>query len=148
MGHAAGDRVLSEIAQRIAACMRDTDTASRVGGDEFVLMCASNDWVADRTRIVDRLRAAIGAPIDIDGRAVRIGVSIGTSAFPADGSDPDRGRRPRDVRQQTRSPGLSRQENRGRAPDPARCKLVRANDDGDRRRRCRHDGQRDRDRAG
>lgn len=87
MGHAAGDRVLGEIGTRIAGCMRSADTASRIGGDEFVLICGTTDPAADAARIRSRLSRAMEAPIDVAGTPVTIGASIGVSAFPADGSD-------------------------------------------------------------
>jgi diguanylate cyclase (GGDEF)-like protein len=88
MGHAAGDRVLGEVALRIAGCLRRCDTASRVGGDEFVLVCATADAAADTADIRSRLAHAIAAPIDVNGTPVTIGASIGISSFPADGSHP------------------------------------------------------------
>jgi diguanylate cyclase (GGDEF)-like protein len=88
MGHAAGDRVLSEVALRIAGCVRRCDAASRVGGDEFVLVCATADAAADTADIRSRLARAIAAPIDVNGTPVSIGASIGISSFPADGSHP------------------------------------------------------------
>ena len=87
MGHAAGDRVLKEIGTRIAGCMRSADTASRIGGDEFVLICGTTDPAADAARLRSRLLRAIEAPIDVAGTPVTIGASIGVSAFPGDGSD-------------------------------------------------------------
>ena len=89
MGHAAGDRVLGEIAQRLRACIREGDTAGRVGGDEFVLVCATDDGQRDCERIEGRLRAAIGAPIDLGGATLAIGASLGMSLFPRDGDDPE-----------------------------------------------------------
>ncbi len=88
MGHAAGDRVLTEIAARIAGCIRESDTASRLGGDEFVLVYTTADGVRDAARIESRLLRAIGAPIDIDGESVTIGASLGMSLYPRDGTDP------------------------------------------------------------
>jgi diguanylate cyclase (GGDEF)-like protein len=87
MGHAAGDRVLGEIAHRLAACIRDCDTASRVGGDEFVLVYTTADE-RDAALIEYRLLTAIGAPIDVGGATVTIGASLGMSLYPRDGSDP------------------------------------------------------------
>lgn len=89
LGHAAGDRVLCEIGFRIANCMRTTDTASRVGGDEFVLVCPTTDAVGDVAQIRARLQRQISEPIDVDGTSVVTGASIGTSLFPLDGSDAD-----------------------------------------------------------
>ena len=84
-GHAAGDRVLAVTGQRIADALRVGDTASRVGGDEFILVCATNGAAGEAARLASRLLAAIGAPIDIGGEDVSVGASIGISMYPADG---------------------------------------------------------------
>jgi diguanylate cyclase (GGDEF)-like protein len=88
LGHAAGDRVLSEVALRIAGCLRRADTASRVGGDEFILVRATTDAAGEVADIRTRLTRAIAAPIDIHGTPVTIGASLGFSSFPADGCRP------------------------------------------------------------
>jgi len=85
-GHAAGDHVLAITGQRIADALRVGDTASRVGGDEFVLVCATAEAAEDAARLARRLIDAIGGPIEIDGDFVRIGASIGISMYPADGT--------------------------------------------------------------
>lgn len=87
LGHAAGDSVLCEIGRRIASCMRTTDTASRVGGDEFVLVCPTADAGVDAAQILARLQRKIAEPIDVDGTLVVTGASIGVSLFPLNGSD-------------------------------------------------------------
>ncbi len=84
-GHAAGDRVLAATGARITEALRAGDTASRVGGDEFVLVCATGEAANEAARLATRLLAAIGEPIDLDGEAVNIGASIGISMYPADG---------------------------------------------------------------
>jgi diguanylate cyclase (GGDEF)-like protein/PAS domain S-box-containing protein len=88
-GHAAGDRVLAVTGARIADALRAGDTASRVGGDEFVLVCATTEAVSDAARLAARLIAAINVPIDIDGDVVSVGASIGISLFPSDGASGD-----------------------------------------------------------
>lgn len=85
LGHAAGDVVLSEVARRIANCMRGADTASRVGGDEFVLVCTTTDGDADVPQVANRILAAISAPINVFGTPVTIGASLGISLSPVDG---------------------------------------------------------------
>jgi diguanylate cyclase (GGDEF)-like protein len=86
LGHASGDAVLCEIGRRIVGCLRTADTASRVGGDEFVLVCATTDAVGDAARIRSRLQRAIAAPIEIDGQSLSVSASLGMSVYPGDGS--------------------------------------------------------------
>jgi diguanylate cyclase (GGDEF)-like protein len=67
--------------------MRSSDTASRIGGDEFVLVCPTDIATREAAQIQARLQSAIGAPVDVDGVRVTTGASIGTALFPADGTD-------------------------------------------------------------
>lgn len=83
-GHAAGDRVLAVTSERITEALRAGDTASRVGGDEFVIVCAAAEATGETARLASRLLAAIGQPIDLDGDIVSVGASIGISMYPAD----------------------------------------------------------------
>ena len=85
-GHGAGDRVLEVTGERISAALRLGDIACRVGGDEFVLVCATTEAAADAERLAERLLNTIVVPIEIDGEYVSVGASIGMSVFPADGS--------------------------------------------------------------
>ena len=89
-GHDAGDVVLREIANRLRASVRENDTVARVGGDEFVLVInnqASNEQLAD---LIERIRVRVGAPIQVAGREILAGTSIGVSRFPEDGDTVDR----------------------------------------------------------
>jgi diguanylate cyclase len=88
-GHAAGDQVLKVVAARFAVGMRATDTAARIGGDEFA-------WILPRVasrRAVDRMihkRLGIARdPIVVDGERVDLGVSAGIAMYPDDGHDAD-----------------------------------------------------------
>jgi diguanylate cyclase (GGDEF)-like protein/PAS domain S-box-containing protein len=85
-GHAAGDRVLAVTGERIADALRTGDTAGRVGGDEFVLVCATAGAVQEAALLATRLLHAIGEPIAIDGEMVSVGASIGISMYPSDGT--------------------------------------------------------------
>jgi diguanylate cyclase (GGDEF)-like protein len=85
-GHAVGDLVLQESARRLAATLPATVKIARLGGDEFVaLMCheADNDMIE---RLAGQLIAALEAPITSQGRAVRVGASIGIARGDADDS--------------------------------------------------------------
>lgn len=86
-GHAFGDRVLTEAARRMALCMRDTDTISRRGGDEFVATLESNDAKDTAALVSRKLIEAVSRPYLIDGQQISIGASIGVAIYPDDGTD-------------------------------------------------------------
>ncbi|OLE23512.1 MAG: hypothetical protein AUG44_22055 [Actinobacteria bacterium 13_1_20CM_3_71_11] len=76
LGHAAGDAVLSAVAQRLRGCIRPDDTAARLGGDEFaVLLPGASAAVA--ARVADRLRAALAEPVLAEGALIPVRASIG-----------------------------------------------------------------------
>ena len=85
-GHHAGDRVLREVAHRLQQGLRHGDLVARVGGDEFVVMLPMRA-AQDAVRVADKILAALAEPIQVAGNEVRIGVSIGISAFPEDAVD-------------------------------------------------------------
>jgi diguanylate cyclase (GGDEF)-like protein len=70
-------------------CIRETDTASRIGGDEFLLILTSLSTASDASSVADKLLSLLSAPIVIDDRTVSIGASIGIALYPADGADAD-----------------------------------------------------------
>lgn len=86
-GHAFGDQVLTEAARRMAACMRDTDTISRRGGDEFVATLETQDAKDTAAMVSRKLIEAVSRPYLIEGRQVSIGASIGVAIYPDDGAD-------------------------------------------------------------
>ncbi|HTJ97660.1 MAG TPA: EAL domain-containing protein [Rhodocyclaceae bacterium] len=89
LGHQAGDRLLIEIARRLKACLRDTDTVARYGGDEFVLVLNNYYESASIAKLLERILAEIAQPVDVgmDGHSQELLVtcSIGVSLFPSDG---------------------------------------------------------------
>lgn len=88
LGHVFGDRVLIEVAQRIAACLRQVDTAARLGGDEFVLLLHQSDALgAEHT--ARRLLDAMVQPFDMDGMKFSLSYSIGIALHPEDGETLD-----------------------------------------------------------
>jgi diguanylate cyclase (GGDEF)-like protein/PAS domain S-box-containing protein len=88
-GHDAGDAVLAEIARRLLACLRQTDTVARWGGDEFSVILTDVREPQNATRAVEHIIGALRPPVILAGREVTVTVSIGISLFPADGAAPD-----------------------------------------------------------
>ena len=79
-GHHVGDKVLQRISDRIDAVIRDTDTAARIGGDEFCLLIEGIGDLELLQAVADRLIAAISEPIEVDGASAQVGASIGLVA--------------------------------------------------------------------
>ena len=87
LGHATGDQLLREIAQRLRAKVRQSDLVARLGGDEFVVMV---ETITDRHGVqllAAKILAAVGEPMQLQGHEVTVTASIGISVFPDDGSD-------------------------------------------------------------
>ena len=89
LGHAAGDRLLQDVAERIGGCVRDGDTVARVGGDEFVVMLPGLHEIGHAAMVADKIIAAVSAPCHIEGSELRVRPSIGIAIFPDDGDAPD-----------------------------------------------------------
>ncbi len=81
LGHPAGDRVLVEIARRLASCLRPADSAARLGGDEFAILIEDTSSMAEATAVADRLGLALARPLDLGGRPVSIRASMGIVRF-------------------------------------------------------------------
>ncbi len=86
-GHAFGDRVLVEIAERLRRTCRAQDTVARLGGDEFVIVLEELRGERDAAAAGHKLREAIALPASIEGREIFISGSIGVSIYPKDGGD-------------------------------------------------------------
>lgn len=86
-GHAVGDRVLKQVADRMAAAVREGDTVSRLGGDEFVILLAEVVHAADAALVADKLISALAVPICMDDHVLRLTASIGISLYPEDGHE-------------------------------------------------------------
>ncbi|MGH1463176.1 MAG: putative bifunctional diguanylate cyclase/phosphodiesterase [Neptuniibacter sp.] len=87
LGHAAGDQLLCEIAQRINKTVRKVDTVSRLGGDEFTIILDSLSDPHDAALVAQAIRNKLAKPIHISGRDIYITSSIGISVYPQDGTD-------------------------------------------------------------
>ena len=90
LGHARGDHLLVEVADRLRHAMRAGDTVSRFGGDEFTVLGATLDSRHDATRLAQRITQALNAPFAIGERAVSLTCSIGIAFTFERDSDPDR----------------------------------------------------------
>jgi diguanylate cyclase (GGDEF)-like protein/PAS domain S-box-containing protein len=80
-GHSAGDRVLQEVADRLAGTLRPMDTVSRLGGDEFVVLLPEMDGLEDGLVVGARITEALSVPIDVDNAAVPVTTSMGIAVF-------------------------------------------------------------------
>jgi len=87
LGHAVGDQLLQSVAQRMVSCVRHSDTISRQGGDEFVLLLPYIEHADDAALSAQKILAALAPPHRIDRHDLHIGVSIGISIYPDDGQD-------------------------------------------------------------
>ncbi|MBI2236035.1 MAG: EAL domain-containing protein [Magnetospirillum sp.] len=83
LGHAAGDRLLIEVARRLKTCIRETDTAVRLDGDKFALVMVIAD-VDDSVIVAEKVLAAIKEPFRLDEEEVVVTFSIGIAIYPSD----------------------------------------------------------------
>jgi diguanylate cyclase (GGDEF)-like protein len=87
LGHAIGDKLLQSVAQRLVACVRGSDTVSRQGGDEFVVLLSEIEQAADAALSAEKMLLALSAPHSIADKELHITASIGISIYPDDGQD-------------------------------------------------------------
>lgn len=86
-GHAVGDALLRQIADRLRHSVRQSDTVARIGGDEFVVLLCDSADDADLEAIARKLIDRLGKPFYVDGSRLQVGVSIGIARYPNDGDD-------------------------------------------------------------
>ena len=87
LGHAIGDRLLQSVAQRMLACVRSSDTVSRRGGDEFVILLSELTHEQDAAVGADKILLALRAPHRIDQHDLHVTGSIGIATYPDDGTE-------------------------------------------------------------
>ena len=87
LGHAVGDELLIQVAQRLSAALRISDTVSRLGGDEFVVLLENLSSSSQAAQVATSLLQASTGLYGVGGRELAITMSIGIAMFPADGRD-------------------------------------------------------------
>jgi diguanylate cyclase len=89
LGHTIGDQVLRAVADNLSNCLRDTDSACRFGGDEFIILLSSIDRSEDIERICSKILKMIKQPIQTDDHLIHTSASIGIVMVPNDGNNFD-----------------------------------------------------------
>ena len=87
LGHEAGDRLLQNVANRLARCVRRSDTVARQGGDEFVVLIEAFEGPDDLAQVAEKILVEVAEPMTVYGREFQITASIGVSTCPVDGDD-------------------------------------------------------------
>jgi diguanylate cyclase (GGDEF)-like protein len=81
LGHAAGDRILVEVANRLRQVLRDSDYVARLGGDEFVLVLENSEYAADLDGLLERIGASLQQPMTIDNEVLSVSASLGIAMY-------------------------------------------------------------------
>ena len=89
LGHAAGDQLLSIVAQRLRSCVKEGDTVARLGGDEFTVILRHVSDAAAAAAVADRIIQSMHMPVRLGGRDHTVRASIGVTLFPDDGAQLD-----------------------------------------------------------
>jgi diguanylate cyclase (GGDEF)-like protein/PAS domain S-box-containing protein len=87
VGHLIGDQILIAVSQRIGLCLRNSDTVSRQGGDEFIVLLSEIQLAEDASLIAEKIRLAVLEPYTIADHYLHLSASIGVSVYPNDGED-------------------------------------------------------------
>jgi diguanylate cyclase (GGDEF)-like protein len=89
LGHPIGDELLRNVADRLRACVRDTEFVARVGGDEFAIVQRSIESPKQAGALARRVRDTLSEPYDIQGHVAVVDASVGIAVAPGDGNEPD-----------------------------------------------------------
>jgi diguanylate cyclase (GGDEF)-like protein len=89
LGHVIGDRLLQAVARRLLSCVRRSDTVSRQGGDEFVILLSEINQAQDAALSAEKMLQTLSVPYHIDQHELRITGSVGIVVYPDDGTDAD-----------------------------------------------------------
>jgi diguanylate cyclase (GGDEF)-like protein len=86
LGHAAGDEVLQQMAERLKQCVREADVVTRLGGDEFVIILWQMRSARDPESVAEHVIAAMALPFLVAGNSYFLSASVGIAVYPADGA--------------------------------------------------------------
>src|SRR2546430_10498869 len=89
LGHHIGDLLLQQVALRLAATLRQSDTVARLGGDEFAVLPAGGTDLAGGSQAARKILHALEGPFLVDGRNIHVGASIGIALCPEHGEEAD-----------------------------------------------------------
>ncbi len=89
LGHSAGDQLLQQVAARLTASIRTSDTACRYGGDEFVLLLPELECAESAVAAAEKIRAHLATPYVVDSTSSQVTASIGIAVYPIDGIEFD-----------------------------------------------------------
>lgn len=87
LGHHIGDLMLMEVARRMLECLRESDSAARVGGDEFVVLLPVIEAESDAIAVAEKIRNTLSRPFELSGHNLNISASIGVAVYPEHGND-------------------------------------------------------------
>lgn len=87
LGHAGGDALLQQVAERLSACVRASDTVCRLGGDEFVVLLPDLESRRRAVTAAAKIRARLALAYQVDDRAIEMTVSMGMAVYPGDGKE-------------------------------------------------------------
>jgi len=87
LGHDAGDNVLQQVAEQLRGSVRQTETVSRLGGDEFTILLEPIDDASSATTVAERIIDRLQRPVSLSGEQIRVTSSIGIALFPDHASD-------------------------------------------------------------
>ncbi|MEN8233358.1 MAG: EAL domain-containing protein [Actinomycetota bacterium] len=85
LGHAVGDALLRQAAERLVGCVRESDTVARLGGDEFTVILEGGQRVEDAGQVATKILRALATPYRVGGDELVVTTSMGIAAYPLDG---------------------------------------------------------------
>ncbi len=87
MGHAAGDLLLQQIADRLIGCVKGRDIVARLGGDEFGVLLLDSDSIRDLCKVAEKLIEVVSSPVILGNKSVVVSPSVGITLIPTDGRE-------------------------------------------------------------